>query len=88
MAKIASLEDELADEKLKREHFSSDLEEQLDKERKLRQISEERLMNLKARYEKEKSMPRTSNLENGEKEERDFYNKTEHKLLIEVRQRK
>ena len=86
VAKIALLEDELADEKLKREHFSCGLEEQLDKERKLRQISEERLINLRSRYEKEKSMPRPSYSENGEKTDSNIYNKTEHQLLIEVRQ--
>ena len=84
VARIATLEDELADEKLKREHFSYDLQEQLDKERKLRQISEERLSNLKSRYDQEKSKPRSSNLENVDKDQGHSYSKTEHQLLIEV----
>ena len=85
VARIATLEDELADEKLKREHFSYDLQEQLDKERKLRQISEERLSNLKSRYDQEKSKPRPSNLENVDNHQGHSYSKTEHQLLIEVR---
>ena len=51
-AKIASLKDELVDEKLKHGHLSSDLQAQLHEETKRRKVIEERLANLKSRYEK------------------------------------
>ena len=51
-AKIASLKDELVDEKLKHEHSSSDLQAQLHEETKRRKVIEERLANLRSRYEK------------------------------------
>ena len=87
VAKIASLEDELADEKLKREHSSFDLQDQLDNERKLRQISEERLASLRARYEKDISNIRlvTDNKVKDEMEKGEgMKNETEHELVIEV----
>ena len=84
VAKIATLEDELADEKLKREHSAFDLQEQLKVERKLREISEERLANLRIRYENQ-----FPNVGIGEETERssasgDIKNRAEHQLLVEV----
>ena len=84
VAKIATLEDELADEKLKREHSAFDLQEQLKVERKLREISEERLLNLRTRYENQ-----FTNDGNGAEIERrsasgDRKNRAEHQLLLEV----
>ena len=88
VAKIATLEDELADEKLKREHSSFDLQDQLERERKLRQILEERLASLKTRHEKEisKSGNVNSNTDNQElrNDGKDIKRKTDHQLLIEV----
>ena len=84
VAKIATLEDELADEKLKREHSAFDLQEQLKVERKLREISEERLLNLRTRYENQ-----FTNVGIGGEIERrsasgDMKNRAEHQLLLEV----
>ena len=84
VAKIATLEDELADEKLKREHSAFDLQEQLKVERKLREISEERLANLRTRYESQ-----FPNVGIGAEIERnpasgDMKNRAEHQLLLEV----
>ena len=84
VARIANLEDELADEKLKREHFSYDLQEQLDKERQLRKISEERLSHLKSKYDQEKTKFRSLHLDETDNNETHQYSKTEHQLLIEV----
>lgn len=84
VARIATLEDELADEKLKREHFSYDLQEQLDKERQLRKISEERLSHLKSKYDQEKTKSRSSHMDVTDNNETHQYSKTEHQLLIEV----
>ena len=88
VAKIASLEDELADEKLKHEHSSLDLQEQLDKERKLRRISEERLAHMRARHDKELSNSRTGNASTLNNEKKSvsgvLKNKSDHQLLIEV----
>ena len=89
VAKIASLEDELADEKLKREHSSFDLQDQLEREKKLRQILEERLSSLKTRYEKELSKSGNSNWDSDNpglrNDGKDAKRKTDHQLLIEVR---
>ena len=84
VAKIARLEDELADEKLKCEHSAFDLQEQLKVERKLREISEERLSNLRTRYENQ-----FPNVGIGAEIERnpvsgDMKNRAEHQLLLEV----
>ena len=83
VARIATLEDELADEKLKREHFSYGLQEQLDKERQLRKIAEERLSHLKSKCDQESNKSRLY-LDDTENNETHQYSKTEHQLLIEV----
>ena len=77
VAKIASLEDELADEKLKQGRSSLDLQDQLDNERKLRLIADERLASLRARYEKDVSCSRLDEKKAGN-------DKTEQQLLFEV----
>ena len=85
--KIASLEDELVEEKLKHEHSSTDLQAQLDDERKRRKVIDERLANLRSRYQKNitNGCPMTENSGSDEiKEVVDVENKTENQLLLEV----
>ena len=84
VAKIATLEDELADEKLKREHSAFDLQEQLKVERKLREISEERLLNLRTRYENQfTNVGIRAEIERSTASG-DMKNRAEHQLLLEV----
>ena len=84
VAKIATLEDELADEKLKREHSAFDLQEQLKVERKLREISEERLANLRIRYENQFPNVGTGAEIDIKSASGDMKNRAEHQLLVEV----
>ena len=84
VAKIATLEDELADEKMKCEHSVFDLQEQLKVERKLREISEERLTNLRTRYEGQfPNVGIEAEIERNPASG-DMKNRAEHQLLLEV----
>ena len=76
--------DELADEKLKREHSAFDLQEQLKLERKLREISEERLANLRITYENQFPNVGTGAEIDIKSASGDMKNRAEHQLLVEV----